>query len=64
MVGDNLPSDIAGGRAAGMLTIWLHDSNSASVPAEVDLRTGSLIELHRLWLSQRLADPRSARVTD
>ena len=25
MVGDNLPSDIAGGRAAGMLTIWLDD---------------------------------------
>ena len=27
MVGDNLPSDIAGGRAAGMLTIWLDDRN-------------------------------------
>jgi 4-nitrophenyl phosphatase len=64
MVGDNLPSDIAGGRAAGMLTIWLHDSESASVPAEVDLRTASLIELHRLWRSQRLADPLSACVAD
>ena len=25
MVGDNLPSDIVGGRAAGMFTIWLDD---------------------------------------
>ena len=37
MVGDNLPSDITGGRAAGMLTIWLDDRNNVPMPPEADL---------------------------
>ncbi len=53
MVGDNLPSDIAGGRAAGMLTIWLDDRNHVPFPPEVDLKVASLNELHQLWLAQR-----------
>ena len=57
MVGDNVPSDIAGGRAAGMLTIWLDDRNDVSMPPEADLKVGSLNELHQLWLADR--DPRS-----
>ena len=53
MVGDNLPSDIAGGRAAGMLTIWLDDRNDVPMPPEADLKVASLKELHQLWLAQR-----------
>ncbi len=53
MVGDNLPSDIAGGRAAGMLTVWLDARNHQPLPAEVDLRVANLSELHELWLKQR-----------
>ena len=49
MVGDNLPSDIVGGRAAGMRTVWLNAHGHESVPPEVDLRVAGLPELHRLW---------------
>ena len=51
MVGDNLPSDIAGGRAAGMLTIWLDDRTGLPLPPEADLKVASLNELHQLWLA-------------
>jgi HAD superfamily hydrolase (TIGR01450 family) len=63
MVGDNLPSDIAGGRAAGMLTIWLHNTASP-LPPEADFKTGSLIELHRLWRVQQQAHPGLSRLAD
>jgi 4-nitrophenyl phosphatase len=53
MVGDNLPSDIAGGKAAGMVTIWLDDRPDLPTPPDADLRAGSLIELHRLWRVHR-----------
>ncbi len=53
MVGDNLPSDIAGGRAAGMLTIWLDDRNGTPLPPEADLIVAGLKELHQLWLAHR-----------
>ena len=52
MVGDNLPSDIAGGRAAGMFTIWLDERADGPAP-EADLKVESLIELHRIWRGQR-----------
>jgi 4-nitrophenyl phosphatase len=55
MVGDNLLSDIAGGRGAGMVTIWLDDQPALPTPPDADLRAGSLIELHRLWRGQRRA---------
>ncbi|MFO0889556.1 MAG: HAD-IIA family hydrolase [Isosphaeraceae bacterium] len=48
MVGDNLPSDITGGRAAGMFTVWL-DGRSGVPPREADLRVSSLVELRSLW---------------
>jgi 4-nitrophenyl phosphatase len=57
MVGDNLASDIAGGRAAGMFTIWIdtrpqiHDL----MPPEVDLKVKSLVELLQLWQGSRTA---------
>jgi 4-nitrophenyl phosphatase len=60
MVGDNLPSDIAGGRAAGMLTIWLDGRNDVLMPPEADLKVGSLSELHQLWLAQRRAHSQSS----
>ena len=51
MVGDNLPSDIVGGRAAGMFTVWLDPLEHPLVPPEVDLRVGGLVEMLRLWRS-------------
>ncbi len=62
MVGDNLPSDIAGGRAAGMLTIWLDGRNDVPMPPEADLKVGSLNELHQLWLAQRRAPSPSSHL--
>jgi 4-nitrophenyl phosphatase len=53
MVGDNVPSDIAGGRAAGMFTVWLHDQESPPTPPEADLRVQDLLELHQLWKTHR-----------
>jgi len=63
MVGDNLPSDIAGGRAAGMLTIWLDGRNDVPMPPEADLKVGSLNELHQLWLAQRRAHSPSSHLS-
>lgn len=63
MVGDNLPSDIAGGRAVGMLTIWLDDRNDVPMPPEADLKVGSLNELHQLWLAQRRAHSPSSHLS-
>lgn len=53
MVGDNLPSDIIGGRAAGMFTIWVDDRATDPLPPEADLKVKSLIELLRIWQGQR-----------
>jgi HAD superfamily hydrolase (TIGR01450 family) len=62
MVGDNLPSDIAGGRAAGMLTIWLDERKDVPMPPEADLKVGSLNELHKLWLAQRCVHSPSSQL--
>jgi 4-nitrophenyl phosphatase len=53
MVGDSTESDIAGGRAAGMFTIWLNSSDDVSQPCGVDLKVRDLAELHRLWRAAR-----------
>src|SRR4051794_7632871 len=53
MVGDNLASDIKGGRAAGMFTIWINAQPHAIMPAEVDLEVSSLRELLDLWRASR-----------
>jgi HAD superfamily hydrolase (TIGR01450 family) len=57
MVGDNLASDITGGRNAGMFTIWLDERLSEPLPPEADLRARNLIELHALWEAERRSHP-------
>jgi 4-nitrophenyl phosphatase len=51
MVGDSTASDIEGGRAAGMFTIWLNSEHDGPPPACVDLPVRDLEELHRAWLA-------------
>jgi HAD superfamily hydrolase (TIGR01450 family) len=53
MVGDSTVSDIAGGRAAGMFTIWLDPEENDSQPDSVDLKVRNLPELHQLWRRAR-----------
>jgi 4-nitrophenyl phosphatase len=53
MVGDSTVSDIAGGRAAGMFTIWLDPEDNDSQPDSVDLKVRDLPELHQLWRRAR-----------
>jgi 4-nitrophenyl phosphatase len=53
MVGDSTASDIAGGRAAGMFTVWLDPEASPSRPDSVDLKVRGLPELHELWRQAR-----------
>jgi HAD superfamily hydrolase (TIGR01450 family) len=49
MVGDSTDSDIRGGRAAGMFTIWLNAEGDDASPDCVDLKVRDLAELHALW---------------
>lgn len=49
MVGDGLATDIAGGRAAGMFTIWLDAAGEGGEPREADLTVRSLPELLEVW---------------
>jgi 4-nitrophenyl phosphatase len=53
MVGDSTASDITGGRAVGMFTVWLHPDEDDPAPSTVDLRVRDLDELHRLWRAAR-----------
>jgi FMN phosphatase YigB (HAD superfamily) len=53
MVGDSTASDIKGGRAAGMFTIWLSPQEDPNPPASVDLEVADLSELNRLWREAR-----------
>lgn len=62
MVGDNLESDIKGGRAAGMFTIWINAQPHAIMPVEVDLEVSSLRELLDLWRASRAAASRPSGV--
>jgi HAD superfamily hydrolase (TIGR01450 family) len=52
MVGDNLASDIAGGKAAGMFTIWIDGRGRPAPSAQADLIARNLPELHRFWQNQ------------
>ena len=49
MVGDSQTSDIAGGHAAGMFTIWVDPQNNGAKPSTADLKVRDLRELHQLW---------------
>ncbi len=60
MVGDSTASDIQGGRAAGMFTIWIDPIPQGPPPGCVDLRVSDLEELHQLWRQARDESPRSA----
>ncbi len=59
MVGDSIASDITGGRAAGMFTIWIDPAQESPPPSCVDLRVRDLNELHQLWrvARRRLIEP-------
>jgi len=57
MVGDSLATDVAGGRAVGMCTVWL-DSSSGEAgdrqgPGGASFTVRSLVELHELWNGTR-----------
>ncbi len=49
MVGDSTASDIQGGRAAGMFTIWVDTEDAKPKPSCADLRVKDMNELHKLW---------------
>jgi HAD superfamily hydrolase (TIGR01450 family) len=53
MIGDSQSSDIEGGRAAGMFTIWLDPENNSPRPTSADLKVRDLRELHQLWKKAR-----------
>ncbi len=53
MVGDSTASDITGGRAAGMFTIWLNPDQDTITPTSVDLEVKDLAELQKLWRQSR-----------
>jgi putative hydrolase of the HAD superfamily len=55
MVGDSLSSDIAGGRAAGMFTIWINATGAADSHNHADLTIQSLGELRQIWRESREA---------
>jgi HAD superfamily hydrolase (TIGR01450 family) len=52
MVGDSLATDVAGGRGAGMYSIWL-DAAGDDGAGRADLTVRSLNELHDLWRAAR-----------
>jgi 4-nitrophenyl phosphatase len=49
MVGDGLATDVAGGRAAGMFTVWLDPAGERHEPTPADVVVRSLAELLALW---------------
>ena len=53
MVGDSTASDITGGKAAGMFTIWLDPEDDDIQPDCADLKVRGLPELHQLWRQAR-----------
>jgi HAD superfamily hydrolase (TIGR01450 family) len=53
MVGDSLATDVAGGRAAGMFTIWLDAAGEGDGEGRADLTVRSLGELLDLWQAAR-----------
>ena len=55
MVGDSISSDIEGGKAAGMFTIWIDPEDDGIQPTCADLKVRGLPELHDLWRQSRHA---------
>jgi HAD superfamily hydrolase (TIGR01450 family) len=55
MVGDSISSDIEGGKAAGMFTIWIDPEDDGIQPTCADLKVRGLPELHQLWRQARRA---------
>jgi HAD superfamily hydrolase (TIGR01450 family) len=53
MVGDSLTTDIAGGRAAGMVTVWVDPTGDRREPGQADVVVGSLVELLESWRAVR-----------
>jgi 4-nitrophenyl phosphatase len=53
MVGDSISSDIEGGKAAGMFTIWIDPEDDGIQPTCADLKVRGLPELHQLWREAR-----------
>jgi glycerol-1-phosphatase len=49
MVGDSLTTDVAGGRAAGMVTVWVEPAGERSEPGQADVVVRNLGELLELW---------------
>ena len=49
MVGDSLTTDVAGGRAAGMVTVWVAPAGERREPGQADVVVRSLTELLELW---------------
>ncbi len=58
MVGDSQASDIVGGRAAGMFTVWVSPGSDVPALVEPDLAVDDLVELRRLWLADGASIPR------
>jgi HAD superfamily hydrolase (TIGR01450 family) len=53
MVGDSLATDIAGGRGAGMFTVWIDASGARRGQGEASLTVRDLDELRELWNGTR-----------
>lgn len=53
MIGDNHASDIKGGHAAGMFTIWIGEDKNPGLDPAPDLVVADLAELGRLWSDAR-----------
>jgi HAD superfamily hydrolase (TIGR01450 family) len=49
MVGDSLATDIAGGRTAGMATVWVDESGSGDGRGEATVTVRGMLELRRVW---------------
>jgi FMN phosphatase YigB (HAD superfamily) len=54
MVGDSVATDVAGGREAGMFTIWLDAAGDGGAAGGPDLTVRSLPELRERWRGGRL----------
>jgi len=57
MVGDSLDTDVAGGRAAGMFTVWLDPDGDGDDGRRADLVVRSLAELRERWRRSRSGSP-------
>ena len=53
MVGDSLTTDVAGGRAAGMVTVWVDPAGERREPGQADMVVRDLAELLESWRDAR-----------